>query len=184
MARQFEQRGRRPREPKEFEERVLDIARVTRVTKGGKRMRFRASLVIGDRKGRVGFGIGKAIDVPLSVGKAVRAARKAMIRVPLIDDTISHAVQMKFAAAKILLKPAPQGTGVKAGGAMRVVLELAGVPNVVGKQLGSANKINNAKAVMMALSSLEQAASRLPKSSSNKKKDQAQAKEVSQDKAI
>ncbi|MDP3985630.1 MAG: 30S ribosomal protein S5 [bacterium] len=160
MAQQRDQRKGRGRgrdhrdEPKEFEERVLELARVTRVTKGGKRMRFRATVVIGDRKGRVGFATEKGADVALAVGKAARAAKKKLITVPLVEETIPHEVHEKFAAAKILLKPAPTGTGVKAGGAMRVVLELAGVPNVVGKQLGAANKINNVKAVMNALKSL------------------------------
>lgn len=144
----------REREEKEFDEQVLELARVTRVTKGGKRMRFRATVVVGDRKGRVGFGTAKGADVALSVGKAVRAAKKRMITVPLAHETIPHRVLAKFAAAKVLLKPAPPGTGVKAGGAMRVALELAGVPNVVGKQLGSANKINNVKAVMLAFGML------------------------------
>lgn len=155
MARQQEHHGRKPREPKEFEEQVLDLARVTRVTKGGKRMRFRATVVIGDRRGRVGIGMAKAQDVPLSIGKAVRAAKKNMITVPMVNETVPYVVQEKFAAAKILLKPAPPGTGVKAGGAMRVVFELAGIPNIVGKQLGSSSKINNAKAVMRALGSLQ-----------------------------
>ncbi|MBI4280663.1 30S ribosomal protein S5 [Candidatus Uhrbacteria bacterium] len=139
---------------KEFEERVLDLARVTRVTKGGKRMRFRATVVIGDRKGRVGFATEKGADVALAVGKANRVARKRLIRVPLVRETIPHETRAKFSAALVLLKPAPPGTGVKAGGATRVVLELAGVPNIVGKQLGAANKINNVKAVMEALKKL------------------------------
>lgn len=144
----------RPREEKEFDERVLDLARVTRVTKGGKRMRFRATVLIGDRKGRVGYGIAKGADVALSVGKATRAARKKLITVPLVKNTIPHEVREKFGAAKILIKPAPEGTGIKAGGAMRAVLELAGVPNVVGKQLGGSNKINNVKATIEALRKL------------------------------
>lgn len=152
--RRKEERFGRGREEKEFDEQVLELARVTRVTKGGKRMRFRATVVVGDRKGRVGFGIAKGADVALSVGKAVRAAKKRMITVPLVNETIPHRVLEKFAAAKVLLKPAPPGTGIKAGGAMRVALELAGVPNVVGKQLGSANKINNVKAVMLAFGAL------------------------------
>lgn len=141
-------------EPKEFEERVLDVARVTRVTKGGKRMRFRATMIIGDKKGRVGFAIEKGADVALAVSKANRNAKKHLIRVPMIRETIPHEVRQKFGAAVVLLKPAPQGTGIKAGGAMRVVLEMAGVPNVVGKQLGTANKITNVKAMMAALSKL------------------------------
>lgn len=158
--------SKRDREPKEFEERVLDLARVTRVTKGGKRMRFRATVVIGDRKGRVGFGIEKGADVAIAVSKASRSAKKHLITVPIVNETIAHAIFEKFAAAKIMLKPAPKGTGIKAGGAMRVVLELAGVPNVVGKQLGASNKINNVKAVFDALKNLR----RLPNSQKSAEK--------------
>ncbi len=152
--------GRRDeREPREFEQKILELARVTRVTKGGKRMRFRASLVIGDRRGRVGFGVAKGADVAMAVEKAFRQAKKNMITVPLVKETIPHQVLSKFAAASVLLKPAPQGTGLKCGGPTRVVLELAGVPNAVSKLMGSGNKINNAKATFMALRALRPAKS-------------------------
>lgn len=147
--------GRRDdREPREFEQKILELARVTRVTKGGKRMRFRASVVIGDRRGRVGFGVAKGADVAMAVEKAFRQAKKALITVPLVKETIPHQVESKFAAAAVLLKPAPQGTGLKCGGPTRVVLELAGVPNAVSKLMGSSSKINNAKATFMALAAL------------------------------
>ena len=146
--------GRRDDEQKEFEQRTLDLARVTRVTKGGKRMRFRACVVIGDHKGRVGFGLAKGTDVSMSVNKAARKAQKRLIRVPIVGGTIPHAIREKFGAAVVLLKPAPKGTGIKAGGATRVVLELAGVPNVVSKSLGSSNKINNVRATLAALQNL------------------------------
>lgn len=147
--------GRRDeREPREFEQKILELARVTRVTKGGKRMRFRASIVIGDRRGRVGFGVAKGADVAMAVEKAFRQAKKALITVPLVKETIPHQVERKFAAAAVMLKPAPQGTGLKCGGPTRVVLELAGVPNAVSKLMGSSNKINNAKATFMALAAL------------------------------
>lgn len=142
------------REEKEFEQKVLDLARVTRVTKGGKRMRFRALVLVGDHRGRVGFGVRKGADVALAVEKSVRSAKKNLITVPLVNETIQHEVYAKFGAAKVLLKPAPQGTGVKAGGAARAVLELAGIPNVVGKLLGGKNKINNVKATIEALMKL------------------------------
>ncbi|MBU0531467.1 30S ribosomal protein S5 [Patescibacteria group bacterium] len=148
-------RKRPPREPKEFEQKILDLARVTRVTAGGKRMSFRACLVIGDQKGRVGLGLAKGADVAIAVDKAFRQAKKNIIDVTLIDGTFPHAVNTKFGAAKILLKPAPRGTGLKAGGAMRVVLELAGVPNAVGKTLGSNNKINIAKATFVGLRAMK-----------------------------
>lgn len=147
-------RGGAPREPREFEQKILELARVTRVTKGGKRMRFRASLVIGDRRGRVGFGVAKGADVSMAIEKAFRQAKKNLVRVPLVKETIPHEVHSKFAAAVVLLKPAPQGTGLKSGGPTRVVLELAGVPNAVSKLLGAKNKINNAKATFMALRAL------------------------------
>lgn len=147
--------GRRDdREPREFEQKILELARVTRVTKGGKRMRFRASLVIGDRRGRVGFGVAKGADVAMAVEKAFRQAKKNMVTVPLVKETIPHEVTRKFAAAIVLLKPAPQGTGLKCGGPTRMVLELAGVPNAVSKLMGSSNKINNAKATFLALVAL------------------------------
>lgn len=138
----------------DYEEKNLEVARVTRVTKGGKRMRFRTLSVIGNRKGRVGFGIAKGIDVAAASNKAVTQARKALLTVPLVNETIPHRVDAKFGASSILLKPAPKGTGVKAGGAVRSVLELAGVPNVVAKILGSSNKINNVKATFKALKQL------------------------------
>ena len=147
-------RGRRPEEPKEFDQRILSLDRVTRVTKGGKRMRFRATVIIGDHKGRVAYGVAKAADVSAAVNKAVTQAKKRMLTVLLFNETIPHQVAAKFGSAKVLIKPAPKGTGVKAGGAMRVVLELAGVPNVVGKILGSKNKINITKATIDALTSL------------------------------
>ena len=147
--------GRRDdREPREFEQKILELARVTRVTKGGKRMRFRAAVVIGDRRGRVGFGVAKGADVSMSVEKAFRQAKKNMVKVPLVNETIPHEVSRKFAAAMVLLKPAPKGTGLKCGGPTRVVLELAGVPNAVSKLMGSKNKINNAKATFLALRAL------------------------------
>lgn len=147
-------RGRRPEEPKEFDQRILSLDRVTRVTKGGKRMRFRATVIIGDHKGRVSYGVAKAADVSAAVNKAVTQAKKRMLTVLLINETIPHQAAAKFGSAKVLIKPAPKGTGVKAGGAMRVVLELAGVPNIVGKILGSKNKINITKATIDALTSL------------------------------
>lgn len=147
--------GRGPREPREFEQRILELARVTRVTKGGKRMRFRATLVIGDRRGRVGYGVAKGGDVSMAIEKAFRQAKKNIIRIPLKDETLPHAVRAKYAAAEVLIQPAPQGTGLKSGGPTRVILELGGVPNASTKLLGAKNKINNAKATFKALSALK-----------------------------
>jgi small subunit ribosomal protein S5 len=153
--------GRGRRDPKtdipeqsDYEEKSLEIARITRVTAGGKRMRFRALGIVGNRKGRVGFGLGKATDVAGATSKAFAQARKNLITIPLKNETIPHEVTSKYCSAVVLLKPAPKGTGVKAGGAVRQVLDLAGVPNVVSKIMGSSNKTNNVKATFNALKSL------------------------------
>ena len=152
-ARSSDRRPSRPREQvvPEYEQKILELARVTRVTAGGKRMRFRATLVIGDRKGKVGIGIAKGADVSMAIEKAYRQAKKRVFLIPMHNETIPHLVRQKFGAAKILLKPAPRGTGLKAGGAVRMLLELGGVPNAVSKSFGSNNKINIAKATCAAL---------------------------------
>ena len=163
-------RGRGPKpdipEQSDYEEKNLEVARVTRVTKGGKRMRFRVLSVIGNRKGRVGFGIGKGVDVAASTAKAVAQARKSLITVTFVHETIPHPVEAKFAAARIIIKPAPAGSGIKAGGTVRQVLALAGVPNAVSKILGSNNKINNVKATFAALKKLRAPVKKEPKASS------------------
>lgn len=151
-------RGRRERgfdKEREFEQKILEIARVTRVTAGGKRMKFRACVIVGDKKGRVGMAVAKGADVTAAVAKASTKAEKNLVTVPFKNETIPHEIREKFGAAVVLLKPAPKGTGVKAGGAMRSVFELAGVPNVVGKILGSKNKINNSRATINALSKVK-----------------------------
>ena len=147
-----QRRGDRgPREPKEFAETTLSIDRVTRVVKGGRRMRFRAVVIIGNRKGKVGLGLGKANEVQAAVQKAVKDARRHMVRIPLIKGTIPHAIEVKHKAAKIRLLPANEGTGIIAGGALRVILEHAGVKNVLSKRFGTGNKLVNAQASMIAL---------------------------------
>ncbi len=138
----------------DYEEKNIEVARVTRVTKGGKRMRFRVLAVIGNRKGRAGFGLAKGVDVAAATSKSTTQARKSLLTVPMAHETIPHPVEAKFGAASVLLKPAPSGTGIKAGGAVRIVLDLAGIPNVVAKILGSSNKINNVKATFAALKKL------------------------------
>jgi small subunit ribosomal protein S5 len=146
------------KEKPEFDQQIVDLARVTRVMAGGKRMRFRACVVIGNRKGRVGTGLAKGKDVALAVGKAVKKAEKNLINVPITDKgTISHEVYIKQGAAKIFLKPAPEGTGIISGGAVRTVLELAGIRNVVSKIMGTNNKVSNVSATIEALSSLRKA---------------------------
>lgn len=135
----------------DYDEKNLEVSRVTRVTQGGKRMRFRVLSVIGNHKGRVGFGLAKGLDVAGASSKAATKARKALLTVPLVNETIPHMVKAKAGAAVVLLKPAPKGAGIKAGGATRAVLEIAGIPNVVSKLLGSANKVNTVRATFAAL---------------------------------
>jgi small subunit ribosomal protein S5 len=147
--------GGRNREPSEFSETTLSLDRVTRVVKGGRRMRFRAVVVIGNRKGKVGLGTGKANEVQAAVGKATKAARRNMILVPLLKGTIPHEVEVKFKAAKLRIMPATEGTGIIAGGALRVVLDHAGVKNVLSKRFGTGNKLVNAQAIMRALALLK-----------------------------
>ncbi|MEA2064788.1 MAG: 30S ribosomal protein S5 [Patescibacteria group bacterium] len=139
----------------EFDQKIVDLARVTRVMAGGKRLRFRATIVIGDKRARVGVGIAKGKDVSLAISKAVKIAEKNMINTPIIDGTIPCEVKQKFGAARIFLKPAKHGTGIIAGGAIRTVLELSGLQNIVGKIYGSNNKINNVYAAIEAFKKLE-----------------------------
>lgn len=167
--RRGEGRGRRSSEPREFDQKILDLSRVTRVTAGGKRMRFRVTLVIGDRRGRVGFGISKGADVQISVDKALRQAKKRLMKIPLVNETIPFPVTAKFASSHVLLMPAPKGTGLKCGGAVRTVLELAGVPNAVSKILGSSNQINTVKATFDALNQLNEETSTLQRKKVEKK---------------
>ncbi|MBU0766542.1 30S ribosomal protein S5 [Patescibacteria group bacterium] len=145
---------RRSREPKEFEETTLSVDRVTRVVKGGRRLRFRTVVVIGNKKGKVGLGTGKASEVQASVKKAAADAKRNMISVPIVNGTIPHEIDQKFKAARIRLLPAREGTGIIAGGALRVILEHAGVRNVLSKRYGTTNKLVNAQAVMKALKRL------------------------------
>ena len=144
-------RGHRDREPSEFTETTLSVDRVTRVVKGGRRMRFRAVVVVGNRKGKVGLGTGKANEVQVAVGKAVKAARRNMIRIPLVKGTLPHEVEVKFKAARIRMLPASEGTGIIAGGPIRVILDHAGVRNVLSKRFGTGNKLVNAQAAILAL---------------------------------
>lgn len=143
----------------EFQEKVLDLRRVTRVVAGGKRFRFRATVVIGDEKGRVGIGIAKGVDVAQAVDKAKRAGKKNILLVHLKDNrTIPHEVAAKYSAARVLLKPAAKGHGLKAGGAVRSVLALAGVKDATAKCLGrTPNKLTNALAALEALKKLKPA---------------------------
>lgn len=138
-----------------LEEKLLGIDRVSKVVKGGKHLRFRALVVVGDRQGHVGFGLAKAAAVPEAVRKAGAAAKKSLIEVPIKDGTIPHEIMAKFGASKILLKPAAPGSGLIVGSTARAVLELAGVKDILGKSLGGPSRVNIAKATIVALSNLK-----------------------------
>lgn len=150
-------RDRGQRAPSEFTETTLSLDRVTRVVKGGRRMRFRAVVVVGDRKGRVGMGTGKANEVQVAVQKATKDAKRYMIKIPLTKGTIPHQVDVKFKSAKLRIMPASEGTGIIAGGALRVVLDHAGIKNVLAKRFGTGNKLVNAQATFRALKLLKPA---------------------------
>lgn len=140
-----------------YSEKIVQIRRVTKVVKGGKKMTFRAIVIVGDKKTRVGVGIGRAEDVNLAIDKAILNGKKNLIKIPLtLNYSIPHVIKSKFGASQIMLRPATEGTGVIAGGAMRTVLELGGIRNILGKQRGSNSILNNVKATILALSSLNE----------------------------
>ncbi len=160
-------RGKPRKERPEFDQSIIDLSRVTRVTKGGKQLSFRACVVLGDRRGRVGFGLDKGKDVQLAVEKAVNQAKKHMITVPIVNETVPHQVIAKYKAGYVMVKPAPKGSGIIAGSAVRVVLELAGVPNASAKIMGKTkNKVTNLKAVFEALQSFKKTNYRVQKTKS------------------
>lgn len=149
-------RSNAPKEPSEFDSKVLQIARVTRVTRGGKRFSFRATVVLGNGKGRVGVGIGKGVDVVKSIEKGTNRAKRELMLIPMKNGTIPHETQAKYNSAVVILRPATPGTGVKAGGPVRVVAKLAGIENIVGKIVSrTTNKINIARATILALTKLK-----------------------------
>jgi small subunit ribosomal protein S5 len=153
-----------PRQPKEFEERVIAVNRVSKKTKGGNKIGFSVLVVVGNKKGQVGAGLGKSPDVLSGIQKGVRLGKRHMITVPIDQGTIPHEIYLKQGAARILLKPAPQGTGVIAGGSIRAVVEVAGIQNIVAKQLGTRNKISNVYAALEALKRLKPKAKRTTQS--------------------
>jgi small subunit ribosomal protein S5 len=140
-----------------YEEKVIQIKRVTKVVKGGKKLTFRAIVIVGDNKRKVGVGIGRADDVNMAISKAILYGKKNLINVPLtLKFSVPHVVKAGYGACKIMLRPASQGTGVIAGGSVRTVLELAGIRNILAKQFGSSNILNNAKATILALTLLNE----------------------------
>lgn len=148
-------RNQAPQEPKEFDERVVHIDRVARVVKGGRRFRFRALVVVGDHKGKVGIGLAKGADVTAAVSKATEVAKKHMVKINLYKGTLPHEADAKVSGARILVMPAAPGTGLIAGGVVRTILEVTGVNNALSKSLGSSNKANIAYATIAALESLQ-----------------------------
>lgn len=148
-------RRERSVEEKMFEEQTISIDRVSRTVKGGRRLRFKALVVVGDRKARVGVGVAKGRDVQQAIEKATNIAKKNLVTIPLVNETIPHDIEVKYGAARVMLKPAAPGTGIIAGGVVRAIIGTTGISNLVTKSLGSTNKVNIAYATMKALSQLK-----------------------------
>lgn len=151
--RRDERRDNTPEAPKEFEEAVINIDRVARVVKGGRRFRFKALVVVGNRKDKVGVGVAKGADVQTAIAKATDVAKKHLITIPVVNDTIPHDAEVKLSGARVLIKPAAPGTGIIAGGVVRSVIGVTGIRNMLSKSLGSTNKVNIAYATIEALRS-------------------------------
>jgi small subunit ribosomal protein S5 len=152
--RRDDRRNQAPAEPKQFEELVINIDRVARVVKGGRRFRFKALVVVGDRKTKVGIGVAKGADVQTAIAKATDVAKKNMITVPVVNATIPHEAEVKVSGARVLIKPAAPGTGIIAGGVVRQIIGTTGINNMLSKSLGSTNKVNIAYATIEALRSI------------------------------
>lgn len=166
-------------EEKQFDERVMNIDRVARVVKGGRRFRFRALVVVGDRKGKLGLGISKGADVTTAISKAVEVAKKNFVNIHIVNGTVPHEAEVKVSGAHILVKPASLGTGLIAGGVVRTVLEVAGISNALSKSLGSSNKINTAYATLNALTSMEHPDKWITKQAKSSK-SKAESKDVAE----
>ena len=154
-ARRDNRRRERSAEEKMFEEQTIAIDRVSRTVKGGRRLRFKALVVVGDRKSRVGVGVAKGRDVQQAIEKSTNIAKKNLVTIPLVNETIPHDIEVKYGAARVMLKPAVKGTGIIAGGVVRAVIGVTGINNLVTKSLGSTNKVNIAYATVKALSQLK-----------------------------
>jgi small subunit ribosomal protein S5 len=160
MRRSYQGGGSGNQAQNEFEDTVIQINRISKKTKGGNQIRFSALVVVGDKKGRVGVGLAKATDVRGAIKKSIEAAKRKLVKIALSGTTVPFSVREKFSAAEVLVKPAPSGSGIIAGGPMRVVMESAGVRDVVGKILGTKNKISNVYATLKALETITQMARR------------------------
>lgn len=145
-----QQQSRQP-EKREYDHKVLDIARVARVMAGGRRFSFRAAVVIGDRNGKVGVGVGKGADTAIAIDKAINSAKKKLVKIDVNTGTVPVDATAKFGSAQVILKPAKEGKGIVAGGATRIVVDLVGIKNITAKMLGGNNKLNNARATVKAL---------------------------------
>ncbi len=154
MAKKEMNRPRRVVEEDEFEKKLIEVRRVTKVVKGGRNMRFSALVVVGDKKGRVGMGTGKAAEVPMAIEKATKIAKKNLVTVPIVNGTVPHEATGKYSTSSIIILPSKEGSGIIAGGAGRAVLELAGYKDVTSKIHGSTNKINCVKATLNGLKSM------------------------------
>jgi len=149
-----QRRDQAPAEPKQFDELVINIDRVSRVVKGGRRFRFKALVVVGDHKTKIGVGVAKGADVQAAIAKATDVAKKNLIIIPVVNETIPHETEVKFSGARVLLKPAAPGTGIIAGGVVRSIIGMTGIRNLLSKSLNSTNKVNIAYATIEALRSL------------------------------
>ena len=152
--RRDDRRNQRDDAPKEFEEVVINIDRVARVVKGGRRFRFKALVVVGNRKNKVGVGVAKGADVQAAIAKATAIAKKHLVTIPVVNETIPHDMEVKLSGARVLIKPAAPGTGIIAGGVVRAVISVTGIRNLLSKSLGSTNKVNIAYASVEALAGL------------------------------
>ncbi|MBD3330384.1 30S ribosomal protein S5 [Candidatus Peregrinibacteria bacterium] len=168
------------REPKEFEEEVIQIDRVTRVVKGGRKLRFRATVAIGNKKNKVSIGVGKSHEVTGAIKKAIASAKKELIKVPLDGSTIPHDLKIKYKSAKIVFLPAGPGTGIIAGGPIRKVLELAGIKDILSKSFGTNNKLNNSRATYEALKLLRETPVMVKRKKAEAKKASAAQKKATE----
>ena len=182
--RRDDRRNQAPEAPKEFEEVVVNIDRVARVVKGGRRFRFKALVVVGNRKNKVGVGVAKGADVQTAIAKATDVAKKHLVTIPVANDTIPHEIEVKLSGARVLIKPAAPGTGIIAGGVVRSVVNVTGIRNLISKSLGSTNKVNIAYATVEALGNLVARDQWLANSGKGDKKPAAKKAVKSEDVAV